>query len=48
MIKEVKYPGGWVKYGNIFAFPYRWQTPAETELWAYEKCLANPCINIYE
>jgi hypothetical protein len=48
MIKEVKYSGGWVKYGNVFAFPYRWQTPAKTELWAYEKCLASPHINIYE
>jgi hypothetical protein len=50
MIKEVKYLGGWVKYGNVFAFPYRWQTPAKTELWAYEKCLenANVNINIYE
>tara|TARA_B110000908_G_scaffold125909_1_gene147653 strand:+ start:1600 stop:2523 length:924 start_codon:yes stop_codon:yes gene_type:complete len=48
MIKVVKYLGGWVKYGNVFAFPYRWQTPAKTELWAYEKCLANPHINIYE
>jgi hypothetical protein len=47
-MKQIKYPRGWVKYGNIFAFPYRWQTPAKTELWAYEKCLANPHINMYE
>jgi hypothetical protein len=47
-MKEIKYPRGWVKYGNVFAFPYRWQTPAKTELWAYEKCLENPNINIYE
>jgi hypothetical protein len=48
MIKEIKYSGGWIKYGNVFAFPYCWQTPAKTELWAYEKCLANLHINIYE
>jgi hypothetical protein len=47
-MKETKYPGGWIKQGNVYAFPYRWQTPAKTELWAYEKCLEKESINVYE
>jgi hypothetical protein len=43
-----QYPGGWVKHGNVYAFPYRWQTPAKTEMWAYEKCLVQENVNIYE
>jgi hypothetical protein len=47
-MKAKKYPGGWVKQGNVYAFPYQWQTPAKTELWAYEKCLEQESVNIYE
>ena len=47
-MKTKQYPGGWVKHGNVYAFPYRWQTPAKTELWAYEKCLVQENVNIYE
>ncbi len=47
-MKRKEYPGGWIQHGNIYAFPYRWQTPAKTELWAYEKCLEKHEINVYE
>jgi hypothetical protein len=47
-MKEKKYPGGWLKHGNVYAFPHCWQTPAKTELWAYETCLQQEVINIYE
>ena len=47
-MKVKKYPGGWIKQGNVYAFPHQWQTPAKTELWAYEKCLEQNDINIYE
>jgi hypothetical protein len=47
-MKEKKYPGGWVRNGNIYAFPHRWQTPAKTEQWAYEKCLEKTDVIIYE
>jgi hypothetical protein len=47
-MKTKQYPGGWVKHSNLYAFPYRWQTPAKTELWAYEKCLVQENVNIYE
>jgi hypothetical protein len=47
-MKDKLYPGGWVREGNVYAFPYRWQTPAKTELWAYEKCLEQDNVNLYE
>jgi hypothetical protein len=47
-MKKKKYPGGWIKQRNVFVFPYRWQTPAKTELWAYEKCLEQKHVNIHE
>lgn len=31
----------WIKQRNILAFPFGWQTPAKTEEWAYERCVAN-------
>lgn len=47
-MKGKEYPGRWIKHKNIFAFPYNWQTPAQTELWAYEECLKSKVINTYE
>lgn len=41
------YPTGWVRHGNIFAYPYDWQQPAKTELWAYEQLLEKPDNDIY-
>lgn len=45
--KGTIYPTGWVRHGNIFAFPYDWQQPAKTELWAYEQLLEKPDNDIY-
>lgn len=42
-----KYATGWVRYGNVFAYPHDWQEPAKTELWAYEKQLETPSNDIY-
>lgn len=48
MIKEcTSYSTGWVRHGNIFAYPYDWQQPAKTELWAYEQLLEKPDADIY-
>ncbi|MFZ8143279.1 exostosin domain-containing protein [Alteromonas macleodii] len=48
MIKEsTTYPSSWVRHGNIFAYPYDWQQPAKTELWAYEQLLEKPDRDIY-
>jgi hypothetical protein len=47
-MKRKEYPGGWIKHGNVYGFPFRWQVPAKTELWAYEKCLEKENINIFE
>lgn len=47
MEKGTIYPTGWVRQGNIFAFPYDWQQPAKTELWAYEQLLEKPDNDIY-
>ncbi len=47
MQSRITYPNGWVRTGNVFAFPYDWQVPAKTELWAYEKLLARPRLDAY-
>jgi len=44
---SVQYHSGWVRQGNVFAFPYDWQQPAKTELWAYEQLLEKPDNDIY-
>jgi len=45
--QEKIYPGGWVKNGNVYAYPHDWQQPAKTELWAYEKLLATPKPDVF-
>lgn len=45
--ESTSYPTGWVRHGNIFAFPYDWQQPAKTELWAYEQLLEKPDKDVY-
>lgn len=45
MEDKIIYPNGWQRTGNIFSFPYDWQTPAKTELWAYEKLLEKPNLD---
>ena len=45
--ESTSYPTGWVRHGNIFAFPYEWQQPAKTELWAYEQLLEKPDKDVY-
>lgn len=43
---SVTYPNGWVRTGNVFAFPHDWQVPAKTELWAYEKLLEKAQLDV--
>jgi hypothetical protein len=42
MVNLTSYPSGWIRTGNVFVFDHDWQTPAKTELYAYEKLLAEP------
>ena len=46
-MEQVNYANGWVRTGNVFAYPFDWQQPAKTELWAYEKLLQKPCNDTY-
>lgn len=47
-MNSVSYPNRWVKTGNVFAYPHDWQIPAKTELWAYEKLLAEPDFSLFK
>ncbi len=47
MAELVIYPNGWHKQGNVYAFPYEWQQPAKTELWAYETLLETNKPNLF-
>ncbi|HCG5122459.1 TPA: exostosin family protein [Vibrio parahaemolyticus] len=47
-VKSTSFPNGWVRAGNVFAFPHDWQMPAKTELWAYEKLLAEPDFSLFK
>ena len=46
-MEEVVYSTGWLRKGNIFAFPHDWQRPAKTEQWAYEKLIQQKNSDIY-
>ncbi|HCE1506881.1 TPA: exostosin family protein [Vibrio parahaemolyticus] len=47
-MNSTNYPNGWVRTENVFAFPHDWQIPAKTELWAYEKLLAEPDYSLFK
>ena len=39
--------GGWVRQGNIVAFPQGWQLPAKTEEWIYETLIRENCNSLF-